>query len=156
MVYLVVSMLALYFDELSSNCAKVYSFYWAKIVWNLGSGGGSVTRAVASDSEVRGSNPFIGKKLNWTFTVNCIEKTKIKKKRLGMAHLKICLKLIFITSENARAPSSDVYRMDLVSPKAPVPWSVIVSPRQHQPQSELITCCFHRIASWSRCHKPTS
>ena len=50
MVYLVVSMLALYFDELSSNRAKVYSFYWAKIVWNLGSGGGSVTRAVASDS----------------------------------------------------------------------------------------------------------
>ena len=36
--------------------------------------------------EVRGSNPVIGKILYWTFTVNCIEKTKIKKKRPGMAH----------------------------------------------------------------------
>ena len=30
--------------------------------------------------EARGSNPAIGKNLYWTFTVNCIEKTKIKKK----------------------------------------------------------------------------
>ena len=30
--------------------------------------------------EVRGSNPVIGKNLYGTFTVNCIEKTKIKKK----------------------------------------------------------------------------
>ena len=29
--------------------------------------------------EVRGSNPVIGKNLFWTFTVNCIEKTKMKK-----------------------------------------------------------------------------
>ena len=36
--------------------------------------------------EVRGSNPVIGKNLYRTFTVNCIEKTKIKKKRPGMAH----------------------------------------------------------------------
>ena len=36
--------------------------------------------------EVRGSNPVIGKKLYWIFTVNCIEKTKMKKKRPGMAH----------------------------------------------------------------------
>ena len=33
--------------------------------------------------EVRGSNAVIGKKLFRTFTVNFIEKTKIKKKRLG-------------------------------------------------------------------------
>ena len=33
--------------------------------------------------EVRGSNPVIGKKLYWTFTVNCNEKTKIKKKNPG-------------------------------------------------------------------------
>ena len=38
--------------------------------------------------EVRGSIPVIGKNLYWTFSVNCIEKTKIKKKRPGMAHLK--------------------------------------------------------------------
>ena len=37
-------------------------------------------------SEVRGSNPVIGKNLYRTFTVNCIEKTKIKKKRPGNAH----------------------------------------------------------------------
>ena len=36
--------------------------------------------------EVCGSNPVIGKNLHSTFTVNCIEKTKIKKKRPGMAH----------------------------------------------------------------------
>ena len=36
--------------------------------------------------EVCGSNPFIVKNLYWTLTVNCIEKTKIKKKRPWMAH----------------------------------------------------------------------
>ena len=35
--------------------------------------------------EVRCSNPVIGKNLYQTLTVNCIEKTKIKKKRPGMA-----------------------------------------------------------------------
>ena len=37
--------------------------------------------------EVRGSNPIIGKK-NYIehFTINCIEKTKRKKKRPGKAH----------------------------------------------------------------------
>ena len=38
--------------------------------------------------EVGGSNPVIGKKLYWTFTVNCIDNTKIKRKRTGIAHLK--------------------------------------------------------------------
>ena len=35
--------------------------------------------------EVRGSNPLIGKNLNieHLFTVNCIEKTKIKEKEAG-------------------------------------------------------------------------
>ena len=33
--------------------------------------------------EVRGSNPVISKKLYWIFTVNCIQKTKIKKKEAG-------------------------------------------------------------------------
>ena len=44
----------------------------------MGSGIDSVGRA--------GSNPVIDKKLYRTFNVNCIEKTKIKKKRPGMAH----------------------------------------------------------------------
>ena len=35
--------------------------------------------------EVRGSNPVIGKIYIEHFTANCIEKTKIKKKRPGMA-----------------------------------------------------------------------
>ena len=35
--------------------------------------------------EVRGSNPVIGKKYIEHFTVNCIENTKIKKKRPGRA-----------------------------------------------------------------------
>ena len=39
--------------------------------------------------EVRSSNPTIGTFLSGhLFTVNCIEKTKIKKKRPGMAHFK--------------------------------------------------------------------
>ena len=36
--------------------------------------------------EVRGSNPVIGKTIYYLYTVNGIEKTKIKKKRPGMAH----------------------------------------------------------------------
>ena len=36
--------------------------------------------------EVRGSNSDIGKFFYWILTVNCIEKTKIKKKRPGLAH----------------------------------------------------------------------
>ena len=33
--------------------------------------------------EVHGSNPVIGKNLYLTITVNCIEKSKIKKKEAG-------------------------------------------------------------------------
>ena len=40
---------------------------------------------------VRGSNPVIGKIYIELFTANCIEKTKIKKKRPGMVHLKTFL-----------------------------------------------------------------
>ena len=38
--------------------------------------------------EVRGSNTVIGKHFNRTCTVNCIVKSKIKKKRSGMADIK--------------------------------------------------------------------
>ena len=37
-------------------------------------------------SEVCSSNPVIGKNLYWTFTVNCIEKTKVKEKETGIAN----------------------------------------------------------------------
>ena len=46
--------------------------------------------------EVRSSNPVIGKILYWTFTVNCIEKTKIKKKGPGKAHF---LNHVFVWSK---------------------------------------------------------
>ena len=37
--------------------------------------------------EVRGSNQVMGKiSIEYLLTVNCIEKTEIKKTRLGMAH----------------------------------------------------------------------
>ena len=45
-----------------------------------------VAQLVASNPEVHGSNPVIGKKYYQALTVNCIEKTKIKKKRPGVAH----------------------------------------------------------------------
>ena len=55
--------------------------------WSLGSGCGSVGRAVASDSRgPRFESHHRQKNYIEHFTVNCIEKTKIKKKRLGRAH----------------------------------------------------------------------
>ena len=39
--------------------------------------------------EVCGSSPVFGKKLNSMFTVTCIGKTKLKKKRSEMTHLKM-------------------------------------------------------------------
>ena len=54
------------------NICKM-SLSWAVVVAQL------VERLLPTP-EVRGSNPVIGKKLYWTFNVNCFEKTKIKKK----------------------------------------------------------------------------
>ena len=52
-------------------------------------GCGSVGRAVASDTRGPWFESSHWRNLYFTlFTVNCIEKTKIKKKRPGMAHLK--------------------------------------------------------------------
>ena len=50
---------------------------WAEVVDQL------VERSLLT-LEVRSSSPVISKKLYLTFTVNCIEETKIKKKRPGM------------------------------------------------------------------------
>ena len=56
------------------------------MIW--GSGVAQLVEPLLLIPEVCGSIPVIGKNLNRTFTVNCIEKTKIKIKRPGMAHLK--------------------------------------------------------------------
>ena len=54
----------------------------------MGSGCGSVGRAVASKSRGPQFESRHGQKIYIEhFTVNCIENTKIKKKRPGMAHL---------------------------------------------------------------------
>ena len=55
---------------------------WAVVV-------GQLVEQSLPKPQVRGSNPVIGK-IYWTFVYCqlCIEKTKIKKKRPGMAHKK--------------------------------------------------------------------
>ena len=53
-----------------------------KIFYNMGSGWVAVGRVIAS--EIDGSNPVIGKFIR---TINCIGKTKIKKKMPGMAQI---------------------------------------------------------------------
>ena len=70
----------------------------------MSSGCGSVGRAVVSCIRtVCGSNPVISKiYIEHLFTVNCIEKTKIMRKRPGMAHLKNILSLIRIKICNSK------------------------------------------------------
>ena len=53
---------------------KVSNGQWLWLSWSL------------PIPEVCSSNRVIDKNLYWTFTVNCIETTKMKKKRPGMAH----------------------------------------------------------------------
>ena len=57
----------------SEHC-KNWNLTWAVVVAQL-------VEPLLQIPEVHSSNPVMGKKLCWTFTVNCIEKTKIKKKR---------------------------------------------------------------------------
>ena len=79
-------------------------FKWDPKIWLEGSGCGSVGRAVASSTrglrfESSHRQKFIY--LYWTFVYCqlCIGKTKIKKKRPGMAHfLKIWLEALVTTS----------------------------------------------------------
>ena len=62
--------------------------------------------------EVRSSNPVIGIKLYLMFAANCIEKTKIKKKRPQMAHLKklwyfpVSGQLVSVLTFYSKSPSS--------------------------------------------------
>ena len=71
---------------------NLYESEWAisLFLWRIvkmGQWCGSVGRAVTSNTRDLGLNPVIGKiYIEHLFIVNCIEKTKIKKKRLGMAH----------------------------------------------------------------------
>ena len=61
--------------------------FLAKISTKMGSGCGSVGRAVAFDT--RGPRFDSSHRQNFIehlFIINCIEKTKINKKRPGMAH----------------------------------------------------------------------
>ena len=64
----------------SNNGHLLRTFNWAVVVAQL-------VERMLSIPEVRGSNPFIGKiYIEQLFTVNCVEKTKIKKKMPEMAH----------------------------------------------------------------------
>ena len=53
---------------------------------NCGSGCGSVGRAVSSDTRVPRFESSHQQTFIHVFTINCIEKTKMKKKRPEMAH----------------------------------------------------------------------
>ena len=65
------------------------SVLWAVVVAQL------VERSLAIPED-QGWNPVIGKiYIEHLFTVNCIEKTKLKKKRSGMAHFLKKSQLIF-------------------------------------------------------------
>ena len=80
-------------DKIRNKSCILYTLYcltysdkaklWQKIV---GSSCGSVGKAVASDSRGPRFKSSHSQNLCWPLTVNCIEKTKIKKKRPGMAH----------------------------------------------------------------------
>ena len=59
-----------------------------RLAHGLGSGCGSVARAVASDTrDARFESSRRQTFIEHLFTVNFVEKMKIKKKRPGMAHL---------------------------------------------------------------------
>ena len=69
-------------DELSSK--QIFSL---SLSLSVDSDCGSVDRAVSSDTRDPWFESCHWQNLYWTlFPFNCIEKTKIKKKRLGMAH----------------------------------------------------------------------
>ena len=66
-----------------------------------------VAQLVERSPEIRGSNPVIGKTfIEHLFTANCVEKTKIKKKRLN-GHLH---KISFMIQHRLFDEFSFVYR----------------------------------------------
>ena len=82
-------------NQLRSRSKTLAAAYFTLLSLKVGSGCGSVGRAVASDTEVRGSNPVIGKNLfiycTFVYCQLCIEKTKMKKKRPGWPIFKKCI-----------------------------------------------------------------
>ena len=64
-------------------CNETCGKYWYYSIDHLGCGCGSVGRAVASNARGPQFKYSHRQKLYWTFTVNCIEKMKIKKKEAG-------------------------------------------------------------------------
>ena len=62
------------------------------IGWNIRSGCGSFGRVVASDTKGPRFESSYWRNFICVFTINCIEETKIKKKRPGMAYFlkKLC------------------------------------------------------------------
>ena len=72
------------------NLATIRKRYFLRFIdCFMGSSVAQLVERLLPIPEVRCLNPVIGKKLYCTFTVNCIEKTKFKKKRPGMAHSKL-------------------------------------------------------------------
>ena len=63
-------------------------------VFNFGGGCGSVGKAVASDSRGPWFEFSHWLNLYWTFTINCFEKTKIKKKEAEKCPLKKCFQFL--------------------------------------------------------------
>ena len=61
-------------------------------------------------AEVRSSNPVIGKNYIEHFTVNCIEKTKIKEKRPGMAHFNKNIYFYFTTNINSNLSVGNTHK----------------------------------------------
>ena len=68
------------------------SLYLVRLFTKMGSGSGSVGRAVASNTRSPWFEASHRQKIDWTFvylfTINCIEKMKINKKRPGRAYFK--------------------------------------------------------------------
>ena len=58
--------------------------HWARNGWAVVMA--QLVERLLTTPEVRSSNPVIDKNVYWTFTVNWIEKMKMKKKRPGLAH----------------------------------------------------------------------
>ena len=82
----------------ASDVKKTFWWWWyllcgkACVKRLLGSGCGSVGRAITSDTRGPRFESRHRQNLYWTlFTANCIEKTKIKKKTTGSAYLKTFL-----------------------------------------------------------------
>ena len=74
-VIFVIGLKSVYRRQIANQVSVIF-YWWAVCVAQL------VEQSLPIP-EVRGSNPVSGEIFYWTFTVNCFEKTKIKKKEAG-------------------------------------------------------------------------